>query len=175
MHNRVWETTVCVAIAGISLSAAGCASPGRHVHAGAEVAPDEEAAILAAVDRFFDAMAARDIDRYAAAVTEDGMTYSQRLVDGEWQLRRRTNRQQIDMLDDADDSLGETLWDPTVLIRGPMAVVWAPYEFRINNNVSHCGIDVFEMLKIDDHWVVGNAMWTVEPHACGELKARSEH
>ena len=63
-------------------------------------------------------------------------------------------------------------WEPTVLIRGPIAVVWAPYEFRRDGKVSHCGVDVFNMLKVDGRWLIGNAMWTVEPEACDELKPR---
>ena len=39
------------------------------------------------------------------------------------------------------------------MIRGGMALVWAPYEFQI-----------------DGVWKVSNAMWTVEPNACAELR-----
>jgi len=148
----------------------GCVSARPCMHAGADIAPDEEAAVLDAIDRFLIAMAARDRTTYASLRTADGMTYSQRLVDGEWRLRRRSNQQDIDLLDAETEPSSEAYWDPTVLIRGPIAVVWAPYEFRIDEKVSHCGVDVFEMLKVDGRWVMGNAMWTVEPNACAELR-----
>jgi hypothetical protein len=50
------------------------------------------------------------------------------------------------------------------------AVVWAPYEFWRNGKTSHCGIDTFDMVKIDGQWRVANSMWTVEPDACPELR-----
>jgi hypothetical protein len=64
----------------------------------------------------------------------------------------------------------ERYWSPTVLIRGSIAVVWAPYEFWIDGQTSHCGVDVFDFVKVDGIWRVSNSMWTVEPDACGELR-----
>lgn len=64
----------------------------------------------------------------------------------------------------------ERYWSPTVLIRGGIAVVWAPYEYWIDGETSHCGVDVFNFVKIDGAWRVSNSMWTVEPNACAELR-----
>jgi hypothetical protein len=64
----------------------------------------------------------------------------------------------------------ERYWSPTVHIRGGIAQVWAPYEFWIDGKTSHCGIDTFDMVKVDGRWRVANAMWTVEPDACAELR-----
>jgi serine/threonine protein kinase len=139
-----------------------------------DVAPNEEAAVLAAIDGFFESMSARDTATFATFQTPDGMTYAQRLDEGQWVLKRRSNQQLIKAHEEGIAAVAETYWEPTVMIRGPLAVVWAPYEFRRDGEVSHCGIDVFNMLKIDGRWVVGNAMWTVEPDACGELRPRPE-
>lgn len=59
---------------------------------------------------------------------------------------------------------------PTGIIRGNMALVWAPYEFQINGATTHRGIDVFSLARIDGAWKVSNSMWTVEPDACSELR-----
>ena len=56
-----------------------------------------------------------------------------------------------------------------MMIRGGIAVVWAPYEFWIDGESSRCGLDVFDFVRIDGKWLVSNAMWTVEPDACSEL------
>lgn len=154
----------------VALLLAGCAAGHRWRPVGADANPEEEAAVLDAVDTVLVAMGRRDQKAYAASLTADGMTYSQRLVDGQWQLRRRSNKEDIDLLNEETEPLLETYWQPTVLIRGPIAVVWAPYEFRKGGVVTHCGVDVFDMLKIDGQWAMGNAMWTVEPEACAELK-----
>jgi hypothetical protein len=51
-----------------------------------------------------------------------------------------------------------------------MALVWAPYEFHVDGSIWHCGIDVFSFSRIGGAWKVSNAMWTVEPGACAELR-----
>jgi hypothetical protein len=68
--------------------------------------------------------------------------------------------------------LRERYWDPTVLLRGSIAVVWAPYEFWRDGKTTHCGIDVFDLVKQDGTWRVANIMYTVEPVACPELRPR---
>ncbi len=68
----------------------------------------------------------------------------------------------------------ERYWDPTVLVRGPIAVVWAPYMLWSDGVKSHCGVDVFEMLRIDGEWRIGNAMWTIEPDGCESLRPPDE-
>ena len=150
----------------------GCAAAPMRIAPGAVVAADEEVAILTTIDRFFEAMAARDMAAFAKLQTLDGMTYAQALRDGEWLLVRRTNQQMIDKFAAGSDSVAETYWEPTVLIRGPVAVVWTPYQFRVNGEISHCGVDVFHMLKIHGQWAIGNAMWTIEPGAFEQLRPR---
>ena len=64
----------------------------------------------------------------------------------------------------------ERYWDPIVHVRGKIAVVWTPYEFWQAGKTSHCGIDVFELVKEEGGWRIGNMMWTVEPDACPALR-----
>jgi serine/threonine protein kinase len=155
------------------LSLSGCISAKVRLP-NTDVAPNEEAAVLAAIDGFFESMASHDTATFAAHQTPDGMTYAQRLEDGQWMLKRRSNQALIQAHAEGIAAVAETYWEPTVMIRGPLAVVWAPYEYRRDGEVSHCGIDVFNMLKIDGRWMLSNAMWTIEPDACGELRPRLE-
>jgi hypothetical protein len=39
-----------------------------------------------------------------------------------------------------------------------------------DGKTSHCGVDVFDFVKVDGIWRVANGMWTVEPEACAELR-----
>jgi hypothetical protein len=64
----------------------------------------------------------------------------------------------------------ERYWDPVVHVRGKLAVVWTPYEFWQGGKTSHCGIDVFELVKEEGGWRIANMMWTVEPEACPALR-----
>lgn len=64
----------------------------------------------------------------------------------------------------------ETIWDAKVLRRGDMAVVWAPFELKIDGKVSHCGIDAIDLVKSEGTWKIAGLMYTHEPEACGELR-----
>ncbi len=77
-----------------------------------------------------------------------------------------------DPANESDSALQERYWSPTVLVRGPVAMVWAPYEFKVDGKVSHCGVDVFDFVKVDGSWRLANAMWTVEPEACDTLRPK---
>jgi hypothetical protein len=52
---------------------------------------------------------------------------------------------------------------------------WSPYEFQIDGETAHCGIDVYSFAKINGIGKVSNSMWTVEPNACSELRPENPH
>jgi hypothetical protein len=66
----------------------------------------------------------------------------------------------------------ERYWDPTVLIRQNIAIVWTPYEFWVDGKTTHCGVDVFDLAKQDGVWRIAHVMYTVEPDACPELRPK---
>jgi Putative lumazine-binding len=131
--------------------------------AGAQEDPREEAEILATIDRFFVAMAKRDSAAYGAEVIGEGMTFIQIWKDGVWELRQRRQQEWTESLAKGSGVPNETYWDATVLMRGPIAVVWAPYRLAVDGEEFHRGIDVFDMVKVDGRWKIANAMWTSEP------------
>jgi hypothetical protein len=133
--------------------------------------PGEEAAVLAVVDKYLAAISSRDIHAMAALQTPDGVTYRARAAGaGAWDVVAHPNSYWVDPSRVDSHAHRERYWSPTVLVRGGIAVVWAPYEFWIDGKTSHCGIDVFDFVKIEGAWRVSNAMWTVEPGACEELR-----
>jgi hypothetical protein len=132
--------------------------------------PAEEAQILAVLDAYMLEISANDLAAMQARQTPEGMTYRHLArADGSWEVRPRSNMDWVAPERATKETYRERYWTPTVLIRGPMALVWTPYEFQIDGQTSHCGIDVFSFSKIDGVWKVSNAMWTVEPEACTEL------
>ena len=132
---------------------------------------DEAAAVLAVMDAYMHEISANDLQAMEARQTPEGMTYRvRRREDGGWEVVARSNMYWVAPERADERTYRERYWAPTVLVRGAMAVVWAPYEFWINGDTTHCGVDVFTFVKIDDVWKVANSMWTVEPNACDELR-----
>jgi hypothetical protein len=67
---------------------------------------------------------------------------------------------------DAGTRLTERYWNEELLISEHLAVFWAPYDFHINGEFSHCGIDVLNLIKINGEWKIGHAMWTIQRPDC---------
>lgn len=131
----------------------------------------EEAAVLDAMDRYMTAISESDLEAIAALQTPDGMTYQWRPNDaGSMHITAHPNAYWSDPVQDDGHAYRERYWSPTVMIRGGIAVVWAPYEFWTDGQTSHCGVDVMNFVRIEGHWRVANGMWTVEPGACDELR-----
>jgi hypothetical protein len=41
-----------------------------------------------------------------------------------------------------------------VKIDGALASVWAPYKFYLGDKFSHCGVDVFQLMRTADGWKI---------------------
>ncbi len=48
----------------------------------------------------------------------------------------------------------EILKSFSIQIDGNMANAWTPYEFRLRNEFSHCGVNSFQLVKINDAWKI---------------------
>jgi hypothetical protein len=48
----------------------------------------------------------------------------------------------------------ERIYDVKISADGPMAVVWAPYKFYRGETFSHCGVNVFTMIKTRQGWKI---------------------
>src|SRR5258705_11884713 len=52
------------------------------------------------------------------------------------------------------DSLDEQIVFETIKIDGPLASVWAPYKFYYAGKLSHCGVDSFQLVRINGRWKI---------------------
>mgnify|MGYP005995230405 CR=1 FL=1 len=131
----------------------------------------DEAAVLAVLDQYMIAITKSDYAAMDALQTPGGMTYQWRPAKtGGMHITAHPTSYWSDPANDDGSKFKERYWSPTVMIRGGIAVVWTPYEFWINGQTSHCGIDVFDFVKTDGRWLVSNSTWTVEPDSCDSLR-----
>jgi len=138
--------------------------------AGAVGAQDTDESVLETVDAFFIALAAGDADALEALVTPEGVTVR---LTPETEAAPRYGRL-ADIVAAFREGKGtpvvEPYWSPTVLRRGPLAVVWAPYEVSVDGALIHCGIDTFLLSSHDGDWKIDAVSYTAEPSACDELR-----
>ena len=74
----------------------------------------------------------------------------------------------------ASDTRGtwiERAFDPEVRVRGPLAQVWAAYDFHFGGRFSHCGIDAIQLLCLPEGWRIVSIADTYESAGCPQRPA----
>ncbi len=134
------------------------------------VTAEDQSEILETVDAFFVALATGDADTIEAMFSEEAITVSVRPDDpAQPPTRAQAADLVVGMRSGQFPRVVEPYWAPTVMQRGPLAVVWTPYEVGVDGNLIHCGIDVFNMSREEGRWKIDAISWTSEPSACEEL------
>jgi hypothetical protein len=124
----------------------------------------DEKDIVAAVQKTFHAMAARDAAMIRSTMLPDARLYSVR-NDG-----APTGTAMEDFVTriaaSKEDLLERFTRPPMVSIRGRMAQVWGEYEFLRGGKFTHCGIDSVSLFKTAEGWKIAALTYTVEPTGC---------
>lgn len=125
--------------------------------------PSDRQQVLDVAQKFFDALAANDADALRRLVIPGTQVTSARATVGAFAVSRRVIEDDVARWSANRDRYLERIWNPTVLVHGRIATVWAPYDFHLNGRFSHTGIDVFNLLKTDGGWKISGLAYSVEP------------
>lgn len=52
------------------------------------------------------------------------------------------------------DAADERITFDVLRIDGPLAIVWTPYKFYFNGKFSHCGVNSFQLVRINGNWKI---------------------
>ena len=143
-------------------------SPSLRAQEKAGPSTSEEKAVLATVQRLFDAMRAKDTAAFRTIFEPNATLVGMRM--------RQTGEQVVQVLPwdrfaafMAADQRGpwiERAWSPEVRVRGTLATVWAEYDFHFGQTPSHCGVDAVQLLKTPSGWRIVSIADTYEPTGC---------
>lgn len=116
----------------------------------------ERAAVLATVQKVFDAMRTRDTSLLRQAFDTSARLVGVATRGGPASVRLTTPTAFGGAIASAPAGAvwNERIWDPEVRIDGDVAQVWAYYTFHRNNTFSHCGVDAFMLLKVGNEWKI---------------------
>jgi hypothetical protein len=128
----------------------------------------ERDAILATVDRLFAAMQSRDTSAARRALATGSRVVSVRGDTARVPLVAQADTSFLRSLAAGTDRYLERIWAPEVRVRGPLATVWAPYDFHLNGVRSHCGVDAFTLVRTPSGWQVSEVIYTVERAGCAD-------
>jgi hypothetical protein len=126
----------------------------------------EDAVVEQVAQTLLLALSAADTATLAELLASDAMIYSVREGEGGAVLGARTRASFLEGLGGDDRGLLERMWTPTVLVQDRVAMVWAPYDFHLAGEFSHCGIDIFTLLQGEAGWKVTSITYNVVREGC---------
>jgi hypothetical protein len=66
----------------------------------------------------------------------------------------------------ANTILDERILDYQIKVDGDLAAAWTPYEFYVNENFSHCGVNSFQLIKTPEGWKITYIIDTRRKEGC---------
>lgn len=120
------------------------------------MAQTEEAKVQAVIEQLFDGMRSKNTDLIAASFSSEAIMQTIAPKEQGFQVN---NGSVSDFLKRIGGSPSETNLDERILsyeikIDGPMATAWTPYEFYVNGDFSHCGVNSFQLVKLAEGWKI---------------------
>lgn len=126
-------------------------STGLATHVFAQTA--EEQAVLAPIHAMFDGMSKRDAAAIKAPTLPGGTMVLMR--DGKpAQMTFEAFAERVGKPGKAQ--IEERIHDPLIRIDNDLAVVWAPFDFLVDGKVDHCGTDLFNLVRVDEKWMIAS-------------------
>ena len=131
------------------------------------LADADTSAVMAPVNAFLTGVAASDPKAILAVVRPDGgATYAAENPDGTRTITRRSWAEVAARFAPGTDRFEERISDPAIESDGDIAMVWAPYTFRVNGKLHHCGVDHFDLIRDGGAWKIANASWSSRTTGC---------
>ena len=124
--------------------------------------------ILKLVQQFFDALEARDTAAFNNTSVVDRYTYfvqerNDSVFNGSRSAAKFSERLAVSK-NVVTERMREK--DVKVEVHKRIAMVWAPYDLWVDKKFSHCGVDVFTLLKTKEGWKIVTIAFSVEPEGC---------
>ena len=133
-----------------------------------QAAEDKKAAIAVVNQLFTEMAAANPAGILAVHTPTSDLAAVQRGRDGKSRYSSINGEKFSQMFTDKTKSLKEEMYDPKVEVHGDWAMVWGRYVFWVDDKVSHCGINQFNLVRIDGVWKIANGASTIDRNDCTE-------
>lgn len=133
----------------------------------AQSAADAEEEVLQVVDRLFDGMRTGDSTAVRAVFDDGARIQSIGMQDEGPVLRNGSVDRFVEAVGRPHDAVwDERIWDPEVLVDGPLATAWTPYAFYLGDTFSHCGVNAIHLVRRADGWKIFHLVDTRREEGC---------
>lgn len=133
-------------------------------HATPESVEKEE--VLRVVDQLLQSIHQKSAELAQPIVMDETLFVSSRIREGQKVTRTSTGKDFLNNLKKDKDPQIERIWNPSISIHGDLATVSAPYDFYAKGQFSHCGTDVFNLLKTAEGWKIVSIIYDVRTADC---------
>jgi len=134
----------------------------------------EEQQVVTVVEQLFNGIETQDTVLLAQLLDPGAQLVSVREVDGAPRWTRRTKVDFLTGIVANDVTMVERMWDPEVRIDGDIATLWAPYDFHIDGEFSHCGYDGFHLTRQESRWIISTITYTVRTTGCENTRQATQ-
>lgn len=123
-----------------------------------------EKAVISVADSALAAITRGDVIALTDLMVPEAVMFPTTTRDGVTNYRARTRAAQRSS---PLNGVVERGFAPKASVNGGVATVWMPYDLYLNGNWSHCGVDVFTLVKAGDAWRIASLAWSAEqPPVC---------
>lgn len=123
-----------------------------------------EKVVIAVADSALAAITRGDVIALTDLMVPEAVMFPTSTRDGVTNYRARTREAQRNA---PLTGVVERGFSPKASVNGGVATVWMPYDLYLNGNWSHCGVDVFTLVKAGDAWRIASLAWSAEqPPVC---------
>lgn len=123
--------------------------------------------VIAAVNKLFDAMKKADTVLLKDCFSPNAVLQTIKDLNGMGSVRNEAIGDFIKAIGKetagADD---EQIVVETVKIDGPLAAVWTPYQFYYRGKFSHCGVNSFQLVRLNTGWKIQYIIDTRRKESC---------
>lgn len=127
-----------------------------------------EDSVKAAVNKLFDGMKNADADLLRQAFTDSAVLQTfARNSTGQIMIRNESVSGFAESISKLKPGAAdERIVFETVKIDGPLASVWTPYNFYLDNKFSHCGVNSFQLVRLNGIWKIQYLIDTRRKQGC---------
>lgn len=126
----------------------------------------DEAAVLAVVHGLFDAMRAKDVAAVESSFHPDARLVTTAYQDGEPVVASVPASRLVRSVASAPGDLNEVIWGEEVRIRDNLATVWTEYNFFMDDELHHCGVNAFQLARTSAGWTIVQISDTRRAEGC---------
>ena len=123
--------------------------------------------VKAVINQFFDGMRNVDVSMVTGSFADSAILQTVVNRQGKVSVRNEPLSGFANVITQQQKSdLDEKIQFETIKVDGPMAMAWTPYKFYFKGQFSHCGVNSFQLVKINGAWKIQYIIDTRRREGC---------